>query len=508
MDLSAYSPISEPEGPAAVMDSGTNKSKSSIVMTDNTINASISSSLAAAQNLDDVDDVIKIDANVPDIDHNLENTKDKSIVDSQNVDNSVLNNVKIEPLPSFDVNVLPLPHLSITRRISTAYKYYSFPRKAVPEKRQVSEAHGSDEETSKPEEVIENSFPIASAIMQGWQEQGKSFSTTLKKALVMDDPEVNESVNDSKNEQNDSENSSDSKKKKSDAKLFSKNTPSILKNAPKRKQGDFYYHEEKFGQFVQLDSNIELLTPSGFDPSSHKLQVNLSEEEVRNMQTAMSFGLHAESHLSSYITASRKAINKALLKLDPETYANEITALQDAKHMLYGAANAVDQSVKMMVYIHAGLTATLRTDFLKTHCPKLPTPVIQGLMHAQFGGSALFNSQIGKFTKELELHRQKEHHSTLQTAVTKSMQSQQPKSSTFVPPSVPPNQGQGNRGGFNASRGRGGHGSFQHSRGAGNAQTNSFQQPRHNNNRGGYQGNRGKPRHNNRPNNNSRKRKN
>ena len=510
IDIGAYSPISEADSNATVtsnVDTNNNHCKHSIVMSDKSVDVSVSSSLAANSNMQNVDiancDKVQvidvhdsvIDTDIPVIDHNLDSHP--VVNENDNVVNDVTGGsvqVKQEPLPSFDVNVQPLPHLSITKRVSTAYKHFSFPRKPNVKKRVTSEAHGSDEETSKSDDVIENSFPIASTIMKGWQDQTKSFKASLKAALVMD-KEQQEAQKEQLTEP--SGEGSQSKPKSDDATLFSKNTPTIFKNKPTRKQGDFYYHEEKFGQFVQLDSNIELLTPAGFDPSSYKLQVNLSEEEVRNLQTAMSFGLHAESHTSSYITATRRAINSALLKLDPAVFPDQISALHDAKHMLYGAANAVDQSVQMLIYVHAGLTATLRTDFLKNCCYNLPTHVKQELMYSPFGGSALFNSQIGNHITDIEIHRQKEHNSNIQNAVSKSMtQNQNKRSDNFVPPSVPLASGQGQgqpRGGFHNNRGRGNQngGSF---RGRGGSAPN-FHQNRQQS-RSQSQGNRGKPKSN------------
>ena len=507
VDISAYSPISEPDTAAVKNSNNNNKSKSSIVMPDNTIDVSMSSSLANVKNssidvvtLDThVDDVN--DTDVPDFDPNIVIDHDVDVsknVTTDNVDKEVI--VKTEPLPSFPDNVLPLPHLSVTKRVSTAYKYYSFPRKPVPERQVPSEAHGSDEEIPKSDEVIENSFPVNSSVLKGWQDQSKAFKNSLKEALVMD--KENQPSESAQSE------SQGNKKKDDEATLFSKSTPSILKNKPTRKQGDFYYHEEKFGQFVQLDSNIELLTPAGFEPGSYKLQVSLTEDEVKNMQLAMSYGLHAESHASSYITASRKAINQALVKLDPEKFSEQIKALQDAKHMLYGATNASDFSIQKMIYIHAGLTASMRTDFLKSQTANIPSHVMQNLLYAQFGGSALFNSQISKYTNDIELQRQKEHQSSLQHAVIKSQGQQPPKRTDgYVHPSAPPlqNQGQG-RGGFNsANRGRGNGGSH---RGRGNHSGNNFQQNRQPN-RPNTQNNRGRPKPNYQGNRNShRKRKN
>ena len=507
VDMPAYSPISDPGLPAVDNnnnDSG-NASKSNIVMSDTSVQPSMSSSLAYTLNLNKQsrilsshdmqcnstsEDVQVIDTDVTENDPNLviNDSSQKPVVKIENVSQNDVksNDIQVLTKKQFPDNVSPLEPISIPRRITTAYKYYPFVRSGVPQKKPRSEAHGIDEVPKAKEEIVENSFPMASLIKASWQDQGKSFRNSMKDALIMPDepsdlPDKNDPEATNNTESGDSQGAPKPK-------LFCKVPPNLLKNRPPKKQGDFYYHNMTFSPFVEFEHNIDILTPSGFDVSNYKFNVNLAEDEVKNIQYALSYGLQAESHANSYVSASHCAINQALLHLDPKTHADEITALHDAKYMLSGAANALEQSVKMMIYPHAGLTAIIRSDFLKAIGDTVPVHVKQGLLFENFGGTGLFNSKIDKYRADIELHQNKLHQASLSTAVQKSLNNNS-QSRNSGHPSAPPVQ-VNNSGGFNTPRGQG-RGRSQHggqNRGRGNS--TPFHQkkqpfPRNSNHKGG-----------------------
>ena len=216
---------------------------------------------------------------------------------------------------------------------------------------------------------------------------------------------------------------------------------------------------------------------------------HLGEDEVKNVQTSMSYGLYAESHSTAYVRACRKAINQVLLSLNPETEAANIERLHDVKQMLRGVAMAIEQSVQMFIYVHAGLTAQLRSNFLQAQGNYLPTHVKQGLLHELFGGSALFNTQIAKYVENVDKHNNKFHQNKMNAAVVKSL-TKDPLPSFQIPKLA--SGGDGNQSqSLNSNRGRGGHrgGGPQHQNRGGN-HGNQFQRhdTRSQGNRGGQRG--------------------
>ena len=388
-----------------------NITKLNIVANDNTINATnvLASTVECnpSVNSETVDDF----KDLPLHDPNLETVESKpDIIDL------------VSSPVHYHENVRKLPPLSAQKRVSTAYKYYSFPKKNPAPPRLVSEARGSEDEADdSPEEINENSFPISSFILESWQDLGKGFKNSLQEALVMNKG----TGTDTSNNNNDSENSANANAEKigtskTDAfVLHSERFGSVFKGKPEKKQGNFFYHEEKFAQYVQLDSDVALIQKPSNTNKKWKLMAHLGEDEVKNVQTSMSYGLYAESHSTAYVRACRKAINQVLLSLNPETEAANIERLHDVKQMLRGVAMAIEQSVQMFIYVHAGLTAQLRSNFLQAQGNYLPTHVKQGLLHELFGGSALFNTQIAKYVENVDKHNNKFHQNKMNAAVVK-----------------------------------------------------------------------------------------
>ena len=456
VDLPQYSPISEPD----TANNSTSKfvsSKSAILMPDATIEASRLTSLVNISSPQKVEIDVnnnQNDLDIPDHDSNLENSS-QNLVNSLDIQNRTSQDTAV-PSQTFPDNVKPLPHISIMKRVSTAYKYANFPRKSLPAKKPTSEAHGSDEEVEISEEIKENSFPISSFIIESWQQRSKSFKSSLEEALIIGKRDKTDTA-----PENSSHTGEQGSSAEDDKYLFEKTHNSILKNKPQRAQGDFYYHKDKFAQVTtKFDGDIGKLAPTDFEPSKYKFDVHLSEQEVKNIQSACSYGLYSESHAVAYVKASRLAINQVLLHLNPETQAQQIQQLQDAKYMLYGAANALDETIKQLVYIHAGFTAQLRADFLQAMGSFLPVHVRQGLLFELFGNSGLFSSQIHKYVPDIQAYHDKMHKDQFAKAVAQALAASRNKyydgfkiPKVQQPQQTPPQYDQSFRG-----RGRGGRG--------------------------------------------------
>ena len=425
-NLPVFSPISDAETPL----SDINKSKVSIVAPESTINASsiMGTSVLPASSPAKVEIVQKTDIippiSKPDVDiivqPEIENVLAQSQESIGNPSAEAVDAVKSPTL--FPENSARLPAISHARRVSLAYKYCPFPPREEGPVGLTSEARGSGEETEdKPEEIAQNSFPISSFILNSWQDRGKNFKKTLEKALIMKPkPPPAENV--------DPDAEDDGAKviaEKSDGfAAYSDSVGSIFANKPIRQQQNFYYHEEKFAPFVKRDGNLGVLMKPDEqgrkkDPKSWKPQLTLHQDDIQNVQTALSYGLHAESHSSAYVRASRLAINSVLESLDPALHAESIAKLRDVKAMLFGVVKAIEQSVEMSVYVHSGLTTKLRAEFLNQQDDYLPMHVKQELLHSMFGGTYLFNSQIHKFAEEIDRHNAKQAQSRIASAVAK-----------------------------------------------------------------------------------------
>ena len=306
----------------------------------------------------------------------------------------------------FPENLSEMNYLSIPRRVSLAYRYHPFtPAVAASTAKLQSEARGSPERREdKPDEVAHNSFPISSFIIKAWQAQGKTFKNSLKKAIVMPRPDAENSASEDKQK-------SDSTAKDKDKEAFllhANQTGSVFNKKPIKQQGNFFYNDEKFAEFTQLDDDIHCLQPIP-DPNFtiKDLKVLLNSDEIQNIQQSLSFGLYAESHVTAYTRAARSAINQVLGTLDPKLHEQNIATLRDTKSLLTGVATALEQSVESMIYVHAGITARLRSDFLAQQGDFIPLHVKQMLLHEMFGGSGLFNSQIAKYVPDIEKHNAK-----------------------------------------------------------------------------------------------------
>ena len=332
----------------------------------------------------------------------------------------------IEAPPTYPDNAARLPYISHPRRISLAYKYFPFETRADGPVRDVSEARGSDEDReARPSEIAHNSFPMSNYILRSWQTRGKAFQDVLQKAMVMD-PDA-EPAEDSANP------GTDDSKKQDKFLLYSEKFGSILKNKPEKQQQNFYYHTPKFGDYVQADLDItDLAKPEPKDANNQpkkddrkltwKPELHLTADEIRNIQLASAYSLHAESHASAYLRASRCAINEVLTTLPPDQQAENISKLKDVKYMLQGAVYAVEQNVSNAIYVHSGLTAHMRADFLSAQGDFLPIHVKQKLLHEHFGGSGLFNSAISKYVDEITRHNTKQGQKNLENAVNQALQ--------------------------------------------------------------------------------------
>ena len=482
--LPDYSPISDDLG---VLDS----SKCNIVMGDSTINASSIMGTGAISSPDEIDGsqpVQKLDPSA--------SAEQESHLQANDANQQL-----------FPENCAPLDFMTHTKRITLAYKYFPFERKVVSDDKPVSEARTQETVVKKPEDATENSFPISSYILESWNQQGKAFKQNLQQALVMDQLQPQEG----NAEASKGDEPSVVVKKSDQFLLHSQNLGSILRGKPVKKQQDFFYNEDKFAAFTKADDDLATLLPNASDRSTFtwQPQLTLSSDEIKHIQLACAYGLYAESHASAYLRASNQAVDKVLVKFDPETHQEDISTLHDLKYLLNGVVGALEQNVRMLVYIHSGLTAQMRANFLLDQGDSIPVHIKQRLLHQMLGGTGLFNSKISQFLPDIEKHRAKQAQEKRDAAIDKTMdrnnnrgrgndrrgnnsgqqqrgrpntrsQHQDNSNNQYVGNQFPNRGGRGgaNRGNF-GNRGRGGH-------------TNS----NNGNNRGGSHGNRGgsKPR--------------
>lgn len=364
----------------------------------------------------------KISANVTQSDLDKVNT-DANNNNKDTVQNSVDNlatdtsSVQEKVLPTFPANRERQPPLSNNRRITLAYKYYPFQKKVVKNTKPVSEARASDDDDpapAKPEDASESSFPVDSFITKSWQYRDLRFRESLKKGLTMSDqqqekPTPKEGENPDEDEEEDEDGFT----------LYSSNFASILKNKPEKKQSDFHYNKAKFATFVELESDINKLRRD--DTKDWEIRMKLTAPEIKNIQTAMAHSLMAQSHAFAYIKASKAALNEVLLTLNPEEHGVNIQKIRDIKQLLSGVVISSEQSVYDAVYVHAGMTAQIRNDFLKAQGNYLPLHTKQALLHESLGGNALFDHQISKYEAEIAAHNAKIHQSKLDSAVSRSL---------------------------------------------------------------------------------------
>ena len=385
---------------------------------------------------------------------------------------------KVKEMPTFPQNMERQPLLSNARRITLAYKYYPFEKKPPEPSKPVSEARASDDDVAstaavKPEDALESSFPVSGYITKSWKYRDTKFRESLKKGLSMKPP-----PKESQTEEDDDDDGFT---------LYSANFASILKNKPDKKQSDFHYHKAKFSNFVELDPDINKLRRD--DTKEWEMRVKLSSPEIKNIQTAMAYTLMAQSHASAYIRASRAALNQILLTLNPDEHSENIQRIRDIKQLMEGLVMCKEQTVTDSVYVHSGLTAQLRTDFLKAQGSYLPLHTKQALLHESLGGNALFDHQISLYESEVVAHNAKLHQQKMDSAVVKSLDGYKiTKRNDSAPPPPPPQQSAGNwdsrsrgqqkfhdnyydnKGNKNKNKGRGGQ--------------NKGNTPNHNNNRG------------------------
>ena len=333
-------------------------------------------------------------------------------VDIQNAQGSEETPAAIKP--TFPDNLERQPPLSDNRRITLAYKYFPFPRRVVKDSKPVSDARGSDNDddlvNTKPEDASENSFPVDSFITKSWAYQDKKFRENLKKGMIMGNQEKAERAAQGAEEADQEE----------EFCAYSSNFASILKTKPEKKQSAFHFNKARFAPNVELEADINKLRRD--DTKEWEIRMKLPTSEIKNIQTAMCYNLQAQSHAFAFLKSSRAALNQVLVSLNPDEHAENIQTIRDVKQMLSGIVCCAEQTVRDAIYVHAGLTANIRTDFLKGQGNYLPIHTKQALLHESLGGTGLFDGQIHKYEADVLAHNAKLHQNKMDAAVVKSMQ--------------------------------------------------------------------------------------
>ena len=366
------------------------------------------------------------------------NNQDNNV---NSVENSDQDTSAKKELPTYPQNMERQPLLSNNRRITLAYKYVPFEKQVVSSNKPVSEARASDDDLSgsaiasssaKPEDVLESSFPVSGYITKSWKYRDTKFRESLKKGLSMSEKPAKEQAGEDEDDDGFT--------------LYSANFASILKNKPDKKPSDFHYHKAKFATFVELDHDINKLRRD--DTKEWEMRMKLSAAEIKNIQAAQAYTLMAQSHVSAYIRASRAALNQILLTLNPDEHSENIQRIHDIKQFFEGLVLCKEQTVTDAVYVHAGLQAQLRSDFLKAQGTYLPLHTKQALLHESLGGNALFDHQISKYEAEITAHNAKLHQNRMDSAVINSIDKYKipKKTASVIPPLQPVNSGFDNRG--------------------------------------------------------------
>ena len=273
------------------------------------------------------------------------------------------------PAPTFEDNVI-IPGIKNSERIAIAYKYCTIPDKP-PVQRPVSQARGEDRNVDDDrEDTTKNSFPVADYIPLAFQHFTIKYKKEVDDAFIIDENQG---------------------KSTEGPGTLSHSQKSALKGAPEQYRWAFNCHTKEWADFVKFDRDINTIRRNS--QSNVNQSLTLPPEEWGHLQVAATHGMQAGSHCDWFNTASRAAIDSVLVTLDPATHADTISCLQEVKQMLKGVAYANEHIVDNFVYVHAGITAALRENFIRSEGTHIPQDMRPYLQFQPFGGNMVFNGR-------------------------------------------------------------------------------------------------------------------
>ena len=164
-------------------------------------------------------------------------------------------------------------------------------------------------------------------------------------------------------------------------------------------------HDRAIPQVVAFDGNVESIqsNPKSGTPKNLKL----TDGEWGNIQKASSFSLRGISHAAWFRECALGALDEALPVLNP-SIANEamcIDKLQDVKQFLRGLDYTFDILARLSVYMHAGVTSTLRHDFITQEGKSMLAEEKLRLFTLPYGSPLVFQGQVHKVAPTIKEHR-------------------------------------------------------------------------------------------------------
>ena len=150
--------------------------------------------------------------------------------------------------------------------------------------------------------------------------------------------------------------------------------------------------EAEWPDKVKTDDDITLLTQDNANPTE---TFELKRKELLQIQHATSLSMNASTHLDWLLTATKKIVKDALKqKGNP---SNHLHAIDD---LIEGAAYANEFITDQNIYIHGGITHTIRSAYVN-QMEDLTTGEHVELLAQRYDAYATFNGQIPRISRDL-----------------------------------------------------------------------------------------------------------
>ena len=331
--------------------------------------------------------------------------------------------------------------VSASGRIALAYKYAENEIQpwVDPEEDEDSVGfRGSAEEDDKKKEreltpKNPTSFPPYSPILKMWYKQSVHHLKSTKKIVVMADP-ASASTTDKDQE----------KKPGQEPQFLQKISNPAFSKQPVRKEWAYQIHDPSWCDYVRLDGDIHSIVPEEkkkkFD---FQMEMRLAKKDWVAIQQSQGNTLDAMSHAGHFLHSSRNAINKVLCGLDPVKEAHTVEALRDVKAMLTGVGFSCDFAAKNSVFVHAGLTAAAREQFIKQECVDLPDDLKVKLINQPFGGHMLFNNKLHDIVPQLKASQKETRDERITEALATHIETTAQTGGAGAIPKLPKGRGRG-----------------------------------------------------------------
>ena len=144
---------------------------------------------------------------------------------------------------------------------------------------------------------------------------------------------------------------------------------------------------------IKTDDDITLLTHDNQAPED---TFEMKKKELLQIQQATSLSMNASTHLDWTLTATKKLLNDAASKSSKNK--PEILAVLD---LVEGAAYTNEFITDQNIYIHGGITNTIRQEYIDQMEDITPSEHIE-LLAQRYDAYATFNGQIPKIVKNVQ----------------------------------------------------------------------------------------------------------